>query len=100
MAEGLLEVARAIDARDGKINLPADLWHAIDISPFLGAAQGEDTSGLARRELKAMAKDPDLSPLATVLRRILSGDRNPALAAPFDDHTFNAIVTTVLHHIS
>jgi hypothetical protein len=47
-----------------------------------------------------MAKDPDLSPLATVLRRILSGDRNPALAAPFDDHTFNAIVTTVLHHIS
>jgi hypothetical protein len=60
----------------------------------IGAAAGQ-----ARQELEAMAENPDLVPLAAVLRRILAGDRDPEVAAQLSDPTHQAIVATVLYHI-
>jgi hypothetical protein len=47
-----------------------------------------------------MADDPDLAPLASILGRILGGDRAPHLAAQLTDPVHTAVVVTVLHHIS
>ncbi len=46
-----------------------------------------------------MAEDPDLSALASALRRILGGDRDPGLADRLDDPVHQAVVVTVLGHI-
>jgi len=46
-----------------------------------------------------MAEDPDWSPLAAALGRILGGDRDPGLAEGLDDPVHRAVVATVLGHI-
>jgi len=97
-------VTRAIDARDGKITIPAALWGAIGIGPLLldlvDAAGGDaGAAGRAGEDLKAMAEDPGLSALASALRRILGGDCDSGLAGQVDDPVERAVVETVLGHI-
>jgi hypothetical protein len=97
-------VTRALDARDGKITIPAALWGAMGIGPLLGdlvAGAGGDAgaAGRADQSLRAMADDADLSPLADALRRILGGDRDPELAERVDDPVQRAVVMTVLGHV-
>jgi len=91
-------VARALDARDGRVTIPADLWSAMEFGSLLG----ELLAGEADREnesLRAMAGDPDWAPLAAVLGRILGGDRDAGLAEGLDDPVHRAAVVTVLGHI-
>ncbi len=91
-------VARALDARDGRVTIPADLWSAMEFGSLLG----DLVAGEADREnetLEAMAGDPDWSPLAAALGRILGGDRDPGLAEGLGDPVHRAVVVTVLGHI-
>ncbi len=94
-------VARARDARAGKIAIPVDLWPFLPMSGLLGdvvagAAGEQDAAGRARQYLES----PNAKPaLAGVLTRILDGERDPALAAELADPTYQAIVATVLHHL-
>jgi hypothetical protein len=97
-------VTRAMDARDGKVDIPAALWVAIGIGPLLGdlvAAAGGDAgaAGRADKDLQAMAGDSDLSALAGALRRILGGDRDPGLGDRLGDAEQRAVVECVLGHI-
>ena len=56
-------------------------------------------AGRANETLEAMAGDPDWSPLAAVLGRILGGDRDAGLAEGLDDPVHRAVVVTVLGHV-
>jgi tetratricopeptide (TPR) repeat protein len=97
-------VTRARGVYEGDASPPADLWRAMEFrwsfgALVAGAAGFSDAAGQARRGLEAMAENSDLSPLATILGRILDGDRDPGLAEQLDDPVHRAVVVTVLQHI-
>jgi hypothetical protein len=73
--------ARAIAVRDGKITIPASLWHAIAASMWLGhmvsAALGNpDELAWARQALRDMKASPKGGPLGEVLGQIIDGNRD------------------------
>ena len=101
---GTTIVARALDARNGKVAIPASLWPAMRLGPLLGdivegAGGANETASHARQILARMAYDPTLASLARTLDRILDGDRDPGLADQLGDPVHQAIIMTVLHHI-
>ena len=110
LMEGLDEIdtaiiARALLALAGDIAIPPALWPAIPLRQVIGrvvaAAEGDSVASAdAGQVLTSMAEDSDFEQLAIALRRILGGERDPALGANLDDPTDRAIVDTVLHHIT
>ena len=97
-------VTRALDARDGKVSIPAALWPAIGLRWWLadvvaGARGDEAAAARARQVIEEVAKDPGLSALADVFRRILDGDRDVGLADGLDDPVARAVVATVVQHV-
>ena len=97
-------VTRALEARDGKISIPAALWPAIGLRWWLadvvaGARGDEAAAARTRQVIEEAAKEPGLSALADVFGRILDGDRDPGLGTGLDDPTERAVVATVLEHI-
>lgn len=77
-------MTRSLDPLNGKVAIPTSLRPAMQLGPALGnlvAVAGGDTeaAGRARQFLEAMAESSDLASLATVLYRILDGDRDPIL---------------------
>ena len=97
--------ARAIRARDGKIIIPASLWHAIAAGDWLGkmvsAALG-DPDGLAwaRQALRDMKDSPKGGPLSEVLSNIIDGNRNRSIVRRLDDVTQKDIAKSVFQHVS
>jgi tetratricopeptide (TPR) repeat protein len=96
-------MTRAIDARHGKVLIPANLWPSLPFRRLLsnlvaGAGGYTEAIGPARHDLAKLAQDPDSAPLAAVLGRILDGDRAPDLTA-LTDPTQKAVAETVLQHI-
>ena len=97
-------MTRALDARNGTVSIPTELWAAMPLGPLLGdlvSGVGGDASaaGRARKILQVLAGDSRMSPLATVLRRILDGGCAPDVGDHLTDPTESAIVATVLHYV-
>ncbi|WP_105972911.1 CHAT domain-containing protein [Streptomyces geranii] len=96
---------RALDALAGRVTVPVELWTVmhlgIALGSFVGAALGEDGTGEVTREnLDGFASDPFLAQLSSVLDRVLSGERDPALASGLPQPTQRAVVAAVLHFIN
>jgi hypothetical protein len=97
-------IRRALDALDGKVAIPEDLWRAMPLSGLLGAVVAAaigDKSGLAtrvRKNLEELRGHPGLAALSRRLEQVLDGDRDNRLSADLDPLD-RAIVTTVLTHI-
>ncbi len=96
-------VTRALDALAGTADIPVSLWTATSLGPLLGAvvAAARGNAGAAREarwRLAPFAVNPELTPLAVVLERIIGGDRDPGLAGQFERPAFEAVVLTVLRH--
>jgi hypothetical protein len=94
---------RTLAGLSGDIQIPEQLWQAISLTGLIGAvvnaAYGDQAA--ARRvtdTLTEMDTDNDWAPLASALRRILGGDRAPALADGLNP-VFAATVTTILSHL-
>ena len=90
-------------ALNGDIQIPGQLWQALPFTPLIGgvadAAYGDQDA--ARQVTEIVTELHDASggaPLASALRRILAGDRAPALADGLDP-AFSAAVTTILAHL-
>ena len=97
--------ARAIAARDGKVTIPASLWHAIAAGMWLGrmvsAALGDpDDLAWARQALRDMKASPKGGPLSEVLGEIIDGNRNRGIVRRLDDVAQRDIGTSVLQHVS
>jgi hypothetical protein len=97
-------VTRATKARDGKISIPTMLWRAIGLRWWLadvvaGALGDEAAAARAREAIEEVAGDHDTAALRAAFRRILDGERDPALGTGLDDPTMRAVVATVLEHI-
>ena len=97
-------MTRALDALNGTVSIPAELWAAMPFGPLLGdlvsgAGGDANAAGRARKILQVLAGDSRMSPLATVLRRILDGDCAPDVGDHLTDPTESAIVATVLHYL-
>jgi hypothetical protein len=97
-------ITRALAARDGEINIQANLWPAIQFGILLGdlVAAANDESGAAervRQALAELAQDPDRTPLGAALGRILDGERAPGLVSQLSDPFHQAVVATVLHYL-
>lgn len=95
---------RAVDARDGKVSIPAALRGAIGMGGWLasvvaGARGDKAAAARAHGIIKEASEDPELSALAGVFGRILDGERDPGLGTGLDDPTDRAVVATVLYHI-
>jgi hypothetical protein len=94
---------RAQAALSGDIQIPEQLWLAIPLSSLIGtvvdAAYGDqDAARKVTDTLTNLGTDNHLAPLASALRRILGGDRAPALADGLDP-VFAAAVTAILPHL-
>jgi hypothetical protein len=95
---------RALAALDGDSrDPPAQLWPAIVftglISNVVTAASGDAaTADQLRGQFSRAADDSELGPLTDALRRILDGDRSPALARGLDSVSA-AVVLTILFHV-
>jgi hypothetical protein len=94
---------RALAALGGDGQVPLQLWPAIMftglISQMVTAAYGD--KAMADRladPLARMGTDSELGPLAGALRRILDGERAPALARGLDPIPA-AVVLTILFHV-
>jgi tetratricopeptide (TPR) repeat protein len=97
--------SRALDALADRTTIPPALWHAIALRLFIGdvvaAAEGDSTRAAnAGKILDELAKDRDYELIVAVLRRLLGGDRAPSLTAQLTEPTDEAIVATVLTHIT
>ncbi len=97
-------VTRALDARNGNVTIPVDLWPVIAgrwwLADIVAGARGdEEAAARARQYTEEMAADPGLAALAAAVGRILDGDRDPGLVSGLDDPTSRAVVETVLYHI-
>ncbi len=94
---------RALDALSGEVELPVALWQAIPITGLIGdlmrAAGGDqDAASQVTNMLTSWDRNSGLSPLAGALRRILDGERAPALADGLDPAA-SAVVATILSHL-
>ncbi len=94
---------RALAALSGDNQVPRQLWPAIPfaglISQTVNAAYGDKaTAAQLTQALIRMGTDTELAPLAGALRRILDGERAPALARDLDP-VAAAVVLTILFHV-
>ncbi|GAQ77261.1 hypothetical protein T45_09078 [Streptomyces turgidiscabies] len=110
---GFLDAAvagRALDALAGRVTVPVEMWTAmhlgIALGSFVATALGEGgtdeggTDEASREILDGFASDPLLASTASVLARILGGERDPALAAELPQPTQRAAVAAVLHYLN
>jgi tetratricopeptide (TPR) repeat protein len=97
-------VTRTLSIRDGRVSIPVELWPAIGLRWWLanvvaGTRGDEPAAARARQVIEQVAEDSGLSALAALFRRILDGERDPALGTGLDDPTLRAVVATALYHI-
>ncbi|MGH3783327.1 MAG: hypothetical protein ACRDRO_22595 [Pseudonocardiaceae bacterium] len=108
-------VQRALDALSGTVRVDVDAWRTGAISTpqqepgqqlaalaeaTVAAARGDlDATNALQPLLEALAAHRDWVALATVLRRILAGERDPALRDGLDPSAANAVVTLVLDQL-
>jgi tetratricopeptide (TPR) repeat protein len=97
-------IRRALDALDGQVTIPRELWKAMPLSILLAmvvAAAAGDKSGVGtrvRHKLEEFRAHPGLVALSRRLERIIDGDRDTRMSHDLDPLD-RAIVTTVLTHI-
>jgi hypothetical protein len=96
---------RALDALAGRVTVPLELWPTIPLQWIFGdlvaGAHGDTEAATSvRHDLEALIDNPDWSTLATALRQIADGTRDPNLAKSVADATDRAAITTVLRHIT
>ena len=96
-------IRRAVAALSGDIQIPGQLWQALPltglISTVVTAAYGDQAATRQVTDtLTQLGNDKDWVLLASALRRILAGDRGPALADGLDP-AFSAAVATILAHL-
>ena len=97
-------IRRTLDALDGRVTIPEELWKAMPLSVLLAmvvAAASGEKSGVAarvRKNLEEFRAHRDLVALSRRLERIIDGDRDTHLSADLDP-VDRAIVTTVLTHL-
>ena len=94
---------RALASLSGDIQIPGQLWLALPVTGLIGrvvnAVYGDqDAARQVTDTLTKLDNDSALAALATALRRIVAGDRTPALADGLDP-VFSAVVTTILTHL-
>lgn len=98
-------VIRTLSVLAGQASIPAALWPAMSLGFLLGditaAAEGDQAAvGRARQSLNELAADPDSAGLAAALGQILDGARDPALPATLTGATDQAVVASVLAHVT
>ncbi|NEA64736.1 CHAT domain-containing protein [Streptomyces sp. SID12488] len=96
---------RALDALAGRVTVPVELWTVMHLGiafgSFVAAALGQDMAGEVNREnLDGFAGDPVLAQMASVLERILAGERDPGLATGLRQPTQRAAVAAMLHYLN
>jgi hypothetical protein len=98
-------LTRALDALAGRVSLsatqPADEEDSLSafIATTVAAARGDQTAvDILARTLDQMAAVTDLASLASVLRRIVDGERDPSVLSGLDD-AGTAIATTILDQL-
>jgi tetratricopeptide (TPR) repeat protein len=100
-------VRRVLDALAGTVTVDLDAWHAltepaddVDWVGVMVAAAGGDTDAQAMLApvLDGLAADPQGTALAAALRRILAGDRTPALDQLDSDAA--TLVTVILDQLT
>jgi hypothetical protein len=94
---------RALAAVDGDGDPPSQLWPAIPFSGLIArmvnAAWGDaSTAAELAQSFIRMGTDSELAPLGDALRRILDGERKPALARDLSPVSA-AVVITILFHV-
>ncbi|MGW3646994.1 CHAT domain-containing protein [Streptomyces sp. NPDC000878] len=92
---------RALDALAGRVTVPVELWTVmylgIALGSFVSTVLGETgTDEVTRENLDGFARDALLAPMAAVLERILTGERDPRLANGLQQPTQRAAVAAVL----
>ncbi len=108
-------VQRALNALTGTVRVDVDAWRtgatttaqqgqgqqlAALAEATAAAAKGDvDASNALQPLLQALAAHPDWVALAAVLRRILAGERDPALRDGLEHPTAAAVVTLVLNQL-
>jgi hypothetical protein len=93
---------RAQAALSGDIQIPEQLWQALPLIGMIGsvvdAAHGDqDAANRVADTLTEMGNNNDWAPLAGALRRILGGDRAPALADGLNPVSAAAVATILSH---
>ena len=91
-------------ALDGRISIPAWLWAGIPIRWLLDSvvigAQGDSAKATrSQQQLDELAGVPEYLALASALKRILGGERDPRLASDLESEYDRAIVEMVLYYI-
>jgi hypothetical protein len=105
-------VRRALAALTGTVRVEVDAWRVAVPAPSrpeqdqqlsalakatVAAAEGDlDATRAVQPLLHALAAHPDWIPLAAVMRRIIAGDRDPALLAGLDHPIAIALVSLIL----
>jgi hypothetical protein len=108
-------VQRALDALAGTVRVDIDAWRtgatstprdeqaqqlAALAEATVAAARGDpDATNALQPLLQALAAHPDWVALAAVLRRILAGERDPALLDGLDHPAATGVVTLVLNQL-
>jgi tetratricopeptide (TPR) repeat protein len=98
-------VERALDALEGRVEIPRALWRAAPVAGFLldlvmacrGAPRAPER---ARQALGLLNSQHQWSGLVPVLQRILAGERNATLSENLTDPVHRAVVKMVLAEIA
>jgi tetratricopeptide (TPR) repeat protein len=98
-------VGRALDAIEGRIDIPRALWRAAPIAGLLldlaMACRGAPRApARARQALDLLSSRQEWSGLVPVLERILAGERDAILLEDLTDPVHRAVVALVLKEIA
>lgn len=105
-------VQRALDALAGVVPVDVAAWHgrttstaqeklgAVATATVMAASGDPDVTNALQPLLEALAAHPDWAALADVLRRVLAGERDPALLDRLDDPAAAAVVALVLGQLT
>jgi tetratricopeptide (TPR) repeat protein len=93
---------RCQDALDGSVSVPPELAQCVpiagELSQLLQATQTGETSPALGRALDELAESRQWQQLATPLRKILAGDRDPGITTGLDPSS-SVVITTLLTNL-
>jgi hypothetical protein len=100
-------VHRTLDALSGAAQIDTDAWHTLTtqqladlVTTTVAAARGDsDATGTLQPLLDELAAHPDWAPFASILQRIIAGERDPACLHGLD-HPYTAVIAMILDQLN